>query len=143
MDAVNGLLMATNVLAPDRIRVLAALGDDTMISRLLLAKTAVLWVFVATLCAVLGLVVALEHHHPLQLRYRWDHRVPLRRMIIRWLILVAVPYAWCPPSACFFAACIALTCGVAVVVLGRRADMWLIRRRQPKIAAYLADPTQG
>ena len=43
---------ATNVLAPDRIRVLAALGDGTMISRLLLAKTAVLWVFVAPLCAV-------------------------------------------------------------------------------------------
>ena len=53
---------ATNVLAPDRIRVLAALGDRTMISRLLLAKTAVLWVFVAPLCAVLALVVGLEHH---------------------------------------------------------------------------------
>ena len=123
---------ATNVLAPDRIRVLAALGDDTMISRLLLAKTAVLWVFVAPLCAVLGLVVALDHHdplligteiiaicvapvaclpvaalvgirwpyHPLQLRYRWDHRVPLRRMIIRWLILLAVPYVLVPACAC-------------------------------------------
>ena len=44
-----------------------------------------------------------------------------------------------------FAAAVALTCGVAIVVwvLGRRADMWLIRRRQPAIAAYLADPTLG
>ena len=199
---------ATNVLAPDRIRVLAALGDGTMISRLLLAKTAVLWVFVAPLCTVLALVVGLEHHaalligaeiiaicvvpvaclpvaalvgirwpyHPLQLRYRWDHRVPLRRMIVRWLILAVVPYALVPAlcvlmtvpavillvlthsaskhvisfvdaegkpfglalagpghplSGGMFAAAVALTCGVAVVVwvLGRRADMWLIRRR--------------
>ena len=213
---------ATNVLAPDRIRVLAALGDRTMISRLLLAKTAVLWIFVAPLCAVLALVVGLEHHaalligaeivaicvvpvaclpvaalvgirwpyHPLQLRYRWDHRVPLRRMIVRWLILAAVPYALVPAlcvlmtvpavillvlthtasshvisfvdaegkpfglalsgpghplSGGMFAACVALTCGVAVVVwvLGRRAGMWLIRRQQPAIAAYLADPTRG
>ena len=44
-----------------------------------------------------------------------------------------------------FAACVALTCGVTVVVwvLGRRADTWLIRRRQSAIAAYLADPTRG
>ena len=43
------------------------------------------------------------------------------------------------------AACVVLTCGVAVVVwvLGCRADMWLIRRRQSAIAAYLADPTRG
>ena len=59
--------------------------------------------------------------------------------------------AWrCPAPATryrvgMFAACVALTCGVAVVVwvLGRRAGMWLIRRRQPAIAAYLADPAQG
>ncbi len=213
---------ATNVLAPDRIRVLAALGDGTMISRLLLAKTVVLWVFVAPLCAVLALVVGLEHHdapligteiiaicvvpvaclpvaalvgirwpyHPLQLHYRWDHRVPLRRMIVRWLILAAVPYALVPAlcvlmtvpavillvlthsasnhvisfvdaegkpfglvlsgpghplSGGMFATAVAVTCGVAVVVwvLGRRVGMWLIRRRQSAIAAYLADPTLG
>ena len=46
-----------------------------------------------------------------------------------------------PLSGGIFAACIALTCGVAVMVwvLGRRADMWLIRHRQPKIAGNLAD----
>jgi hypothetical protein len=213
---------ATNVLAPDRIRVLAALDDDTMISRLLLAKTAVLWVFVAPLCAALAVVLGLEHHdalfittaiiaicvipvaclpvaaqvgirwpyHPLPLHYRWDHRVPRHRMIVRWLILVLVPYglvpALCvlmavpalvvlvlthtasnhvisfidakgkpfglaisgsshPISGALFAACVALTCGVAAVVwvLGRRADMRLIRRRRAKVAAYLADPTRG
>jgi len=213
---------ATNVLAPDRARVLAALGDGTMISRLLLAKIAVLWVFVAPLCAVLALAAGLEHHdalltgteiiaiciipaacppvaalvgirwpyHPLQLHYRWDHRVPLRRMIVRWLILAVVPYglvpALCllmtvpaaivlvlthsankhvisfidaegkpfglalpgrghPVSGGMFAACVALTCGVAVVVWisGRRANMRLIRRRQAAIAACLADPTRG
>ena len=134
---------ATNVLAPDRIRVLAALGDGTMISRLLLAKTAVLWVFVAPLCAVLALVVGLEHHdalligaeiiaicvvpvaclpvaalvgirwpyHPLQLHYRWDHRVPLRRMIIRWLILAVVPYALVP------ALCVLMTVPAVILLV--------------------------
>ena len=50
-----------------------------------------------------------------------------------------------PLSAGMFAACVALTCGVAVVlwVLGHRADLWLIGRRQSAIAAYLADPTRG
>ncbi len=213
---------ATNVLAPDRIRILTALGDDSMMGRLLLAKTAVLWVFVAPLCAVLAVVLGLEHHnalfiatailaicvipvaclpvaalvgirwpyHPLQLRYRWEHRVPVRRMIVRWLFLAVIPYglvpALCllmavpavivlllthtanshvinfinakgklfgltvsgpshPLSDGMFAGCVALTCGVAVAVwaLGRRADRWLIRRRQARIAAYLADPTQG
>lgn len=213
---------ATNVLAPDRIRILTALDDDTMIRRLLLAKAAVLWVFVAPLCAVLAVVLGLEHHnalfmttaiiaicvipvaclpaaalvgirwpyHPLQLRYRWEHRVPLRRMIIRWLILAVIPYGLVPGlcllmtvpagivlvlthtanknvinfinakgklfglavsgpshpiSDGMFAACVALTCGVAVVVwvLGRHADTRIIRRRRARIAAYLADPTQG
>ena len=213
---------ATNVLAPDRIRVLAALGDRTMISRLLLAKTAVLWVFVVPLCAVLAVVAGAEHHdtlligaeiigicvvpvaclpvaalvgirwpyHLLPLHYRWDHRVPRRRMIVRWLVLAVVPYVLVPAvcllmivpavivlvlthsasnhvisfidaegkrfglvlsghshplSGGMFAACVALTCGVAVVVwvLGHRAGLWLLGRRQPAIAAYLADPTRG
>ncbi len=213
---------ATNVLAPDRIRVAAALDDDKTIRRLLAAKTAVLWIFVAPLCAVLAVVLGLEHHnalfittamvgicvipvaclpvaaligirwpyHPLQLRYRWDHRVPLPRMIVRWLILAVVPYglvpALCllmtvpavvvlvltrtasnpvirfvdaegkpfgltvpgpghPTSGGMLAACVALTCGVAVVVwvLGRRADIWLVRRRRAALAAYLGDPTRG
>jgi hypothetical protein len=56
---------ATNVLAPDRVRVLAALDDDAMISRLLRAKAAVLWVFVAPLCAVLAVALGLEHHDAL------------------------------------------------------------------------------
>lgn len=38
---------ATNVLAPDRIRSLAALDDWKMMNRLLAAKAAVLWIFVA------------------------------------------------------------------------------------------------
>ena len=121
---------ATNVLAPDRIRVLEALGDGTMISRLLLAKTAVLWVTVAhrwrgagprcragaaraslligcrdrsrsasspsPACTVAALVGIRWPYHPLQLHYRWAHRVPLRRMIVRWLILAVVPYALVP-----------------------------------------------
>lgn len=50
-----------------------------------------------------------------------------------------------PISGGIFAACVAVTCGVAAVVcvLGRRTEMWLIRRRRAMVADYLADPRQG
>jgi|GEM_PF-251712 len=119
---------ATNVLAPDRNRVLAALADPAMLSRLLLAKAAVLWLFVAPVCSVIAVVVGVTHHsallvvlsivaicvvppaclplaalvgiwwpyHPLQLRSRWDNRVPSRHMIVRWLTLAVAPYLLVP-----------------------------------------------
>ena len=50
---------ATNVLAPDRERVLAALDEPMMLRRLLYAKNIVLWWFVAPFCAVVAVVIAL------------------------------------------------------------------------------------
>lgn len=46
---------ATNVLAPDPVRVLEALGDRTMLARLLSAKRLILWLFVAPFCSVVAL----------------------------------------------------------------------------------------
>jgi hypothetical protein len=119
---------ATNVLAPDRVRSLAALDDPKMMNRLLGAKAAVLWIFVAPFCSLIALFSGIKHHnpliavtamlaicvvpigclpvaalvgirwpyHPLELRYRWEHRKPFFRMIVRWTVLILVPYGLVP-----------------------------------------------
>jgi hypothetical protein len=119
---------ATNVLAPDRVRSLAALDDPKMLNRLLSAKLAVLWLFVAPFCSVLAIFSGIKHHnflvavtailgicvipigclplaglvgirwpyHPLELKYRWENRKPFRRMIVRWTILILLPYGLVP-----------------------------------------------
>jgi hypothetical protein len=119
---------ATNVLAPDRVRFLEALDDPKMLNRLLSAKAAVLWIFVAPFCSLLAVIVGLEHHsvlliitavigicvipvgclpvanlvgiywpyHPLELKFRWENRRPWFRMIIRWTILILLPYGLVP-----------------------------------------------
>ena len=53
---------ATNVLAPDRERVLAALDDPVMIRRLLYAKNLCLWCFVAPFCTLVALIIGDVHH---------------------------------------------------------------------------------
>ncbi len=81
-------------------------------------------------------------YHPLQLRYRWDHRVPLRRMIVRWLILAVVPYALVP------ALCLLMTVP-AFILRDRRphpvraglpadgTELWFHRESQVGSAAHL------
>ncbi len=53
---------ATNVLAPDRRRVLAALDDPVMLRRLLYAKNLMLWCFVAPFCTVVAMIIGWRHH---------------------------------------------------------------------------------
>ena len=53
---------ATNVLAPDRERVLTALDDPVMLRRLLYAKNLTLWCFVAPFCAVVAVVIGFRQH---------------------------------------------------------------------------------
>ncbi len=53
---------ATNVLAPDRERVLAALDDPPMLRRLLYAKNLTLWCFVAPFCTLVAVIIGLVHH---------------------------------------------------------------------------------
>jgi hypothetical protein len=213
---------ATNVLAPDRVRVLAGLDDPRMLTRLLVAKSAVLWLFVAPFCSVLAIASGVAEHdtliiitaivaicvipvgclpvaalvgirwpyHPLQITYRWEHRHPVARMIVRWAILALVPYVLVPGlailmtvpalavivrsdegnshvvnfinafsenvglhvsvgtrplSTAMFILAVAITCGVAILtwLVGRWADLRLIRRRRAALADWLADPTMG
>lgn len=50
---------ATNVLAPDALRVLAAIDQPRVLRRLLLAKSTVLWCFVAPVCLLVSFVTGL------------------------------------------------------------------------------------
>jgi len=50
---------ATNVLAPDGLRVMDAIDRPDVLRRLLLAKNVVLWCFVAPICIVISFIAAL------------------------------------------------------------------------------------
>ncbi len=56
---------ATNVLGSDADRVLAAIDDPAALTRLLYAKTAVLWLMVAPLCALVAVGIGID-------RDRWS-----------------------------------------------------------------------
>lgn len=53
---------ATNVLAPDRRRVLAAFDDPAMLRRLQYARNLALWVFVAPFCTVVAVIIGYYQH---------------------------------------------------------------------------------
>ena len=80
-----------------------------MIRRLLLAKTAVLWVFVAPLCAMLALVVGVEHRDALLIgteivaTLRHPRRVPASRGAGRHPLALppaVAAYRWATTSRC-------------------------------------------
>lgn len=78
---------ATNLLAPDRDRVLAALdGDPGALRRLLYAKNIVLWMLVAPLCTIIALAIGVH-----------DSRWPTTMVTI--VIIVIVPVALFAPAA--------------------------------------------
>ena len=119
---------ATNVLGPDRHRIMAAIDDPVLFRRLLYAKNIALWTIITPVCAVIALFTGILGHnllatfytviwigvvpfgalgisawvgilfpyHPMPLRFRWEHRRPLRRMLWRWLTLAVTPYVLVP-----------------------------------------------
>jgi hypothetical protein len=54
---------ATNVLASDRERALAAMDDPVALRRLLYAKNLALWWFVAPFCTLVALIIGYVHHN--------------------------------------------------------------------------------
>ena len=108
-------------------------------------------------------------YHTLPLGKRWQHRRPLRRMVVRWATLCLLPYALVPAitgalAAPAFAAWAAtsgggngripdrdLAVGVAITAvlsavaffLGHRQGIRLIHRRRDRLVAYLEDPRLG
>ena len=69
---------ATNVLAPDSQRVMAAIDDPVMLRRLLYAKNIVLWTFITPACALIALATGISGHDLLSTLYTviWIGVVP-------------------------------------------------------------------
>jgi hypothetical protein len=109
-------------------------------------------------------------YHPMPIRYRWEHRKPRGRMLVRWLALAVTPYGLVPllsvllmaPSLLLWGFTsahglskklpdndlgwgVALACAIAIVcsVGGHRVGGWLAQRRRTKLLVFLADPTRG
>lgn len=130
------------------------------------------WIVVAPLGAlgVSAWVGILFPYHPLPLRTRWSHRRPWRTMVLRWAVLVVVPYGVVPaltglavlPSVLFWhlfatngltqplsapefleGTLLTAACSVGMLLGGRRVALRLVARRQDQLAAYLADPGRG
>jgi hypothetical protein len=109
-------------------------------------------------------------YHPMPIRYRWEHRKPRRRMLVRWLTLAVTPYGLVPLLAVLLMAPslllwgftsahglsqklpdndlgwgVALACSIAIVcsVGGHRLVGVIAQRRRTKLLAFLAEPTRG
>ncbi|TQC50874.1 hypothetical protein EEB14_01970 [Rhodococcus sp. WS4] len=192
---------ATNVLAPDRERVLASLDDRDALRALLAAKAVALWMLIAPLCATIAVVVGFAEqdwlftavvvaavalcpfgalagtslvgvflpYHQRSLRWRWEQRARWRTVVVRWLILLVVPYGVFPafsvaivvvPAVLWrivkpadvhtrigtadFALCVVLAVIVSAViwVVARRIAVSRIQRHAP-LADYLRDRDRG
>ena len=109
-------------------------------------------------------------YHPMPIRYRWEHRQPRKRMLVRWLTLVVTPYVLVPTAAALmlvpsllirgFTAPhglsgkvpdhdlglgVAVACVIALVcsVGGHRLSVWFAQRRRAKLVPFLSDSTRG
>jgi hypothetical protein len=109
-------------------------------------------------------------YHPIDLTYRWEHRRPFGRMIVRWLTLAVLPYGLVPLLAAVislptlvlwyfasqshgitrisdgeFALGVSIGCVIAIVVwiwsIGHAIRLAV--RRKEKLTAFLSDPAQG
>jgi hypothetical protein len=193
---------ATNVLAPDAIRVRAAIDDPPVLRRLLMAKVTVLWCIVAPVCLLIAFITGATSHdrladvysaiaigvvpfgvlavsawvgilfpyHPVPIRHRWEQRRAWKPMLLRWGVLVLLPYGVVPaltlafltPSLLIWGLTsrtglnhklpdndlglgIALACVIAVTAayVGQRYSLRLIARRRDKLVDYLSDPLRG
>ncbi len=85
---------ATNVLAPDRLRVMAALDDPVMLRRLLYAQNVVLWAFITPVCALIALFTGIFGHDLLSTLYTviWIGVVPFGALGISAWVGILFPY---------------------------------------------------
>jgi hypothetical protein len=85
---------ATNVLAPDRRRVMAAIDDPVLLRRLLYAQNIVLWTFITPVCAVIALITGIFGHDLLSTLYTviWIGVVPFGALGIAAWVGILFPY---------------------------------------------------
>ncbi len=120
--------------------------------------------------AISAWVGILFPYHPMPLRYRWEHRQPRKRMLVRWLTLAVTPYLLVPALAALLLAPslllwgftsphglsekvpdhdlglgVAVACAIALVcsVGGQRLGVWMAQKRRAKLAEFLSDPVRG
>ncbi len=109
-------------------------------------------------------------YHPMPLRYRWEHRQPRKRMLVRWMALAITPYILVPVLAVLmlvptllvwgFTSAdglsgklpdqdlglgVAIACLVALVCSagGQRLGGLIAQRRRAKLLEFLSDPVRG
>jgi hypothetical protein len=85
---------ATNVLAPDRQRMMAAIDDPILLRRLLYAQNIVLWTFITPVCSVIAVVDGISGHDPLSILYTviWIGVVPFGALGIAAWVGILFPY---------------------------------------------------
>jgi hypothetical protein len=85
---------ATNVLAPDRNRVLAARDDPVLLRRLISAKNIVLWLMITPLCSIVAVITGLLGHDPAAtfLTIVWIGIVPFGALGLSAWIGIRFPY---------------------------------------------------
>ena len=85
---------ATNVLAPDRQRAMAAIDDPVLLRRLLYAQNIVLWMFITPVCSVIAVVDGISGHDPLSILYTviWIGVVPFGALGIAAWVGILFPY---------------------------------------------------
>jgi hypothetical protein len=109
-------------------------------------------------------------YHPMPLRYRWEHRKPRKRMLVRWAVLVVTPYVVVPvlgvllmvPSLLIwgftaphgltqkvpdgdFGVGVVVACAITLVcaVGGHRMSTWIAGKRRATLREFLGDPVRG
>ena len=109
-------------------------------------------------------------YHPMPLRFRWEHRRPWRRMLVRWGALAVTPYVLVPilatlmltPSLLIwgftapsglsqklpdhdFGLGVAVACVIAVgcAAGGQRLGVRVMRQNRTKLAEFLSDPARA
>ena len=120
--------------------------------------------------AISSWVGILFPYHPMPLRYRWDHRQPRKRMLVRWMTLAVTPYLLVPvlavlmlvPSLLVWGFTsshglseklpdhdlglgVATACAVALgcSIGGQRLGVWMVQRRRTRLVPFLSDPGRG
>jgi hypothetical protein len=108
-------------------------------------------------------------YHPIPLGDRWRRRRPLRHMLLRWSVLILIPYGLVPalnvaislPSFAIWAVTehglsrpvsdarfalgtlAAATMSILVFVLAREVSVRIAHKHRDELSAYLADSSQG
>jgi len=151
---------------------LVAVINGLLNHQLLATVYTIVWIGVVPFgfLAISAWVGILFPYHPMPLRYRWDHRRPRRRILVRWLTLAVTPYILVPglavilmvPSLLLWGFTaphgvsqklpdhdlglgVALACFISLVcaVGGHRLAVLIAHRRRVKLAGFLADPGRG